>query len=70
MSTKLFLLLTLLVLHVLSGTPVKIVDHEDPYYTDECLEVSGELCAFCCLTDQQVCSQDWSTCDAVLDRQL
>ena len=54
----------------LALTPLKIVDHEDPYYTDICLKTTGELCEFCCLTDQVTCSQDAQTCEPVLDRGL
>lgn len=41
----------LLTVGVNAGTPVSITIPEDPYYFDICLQVTGELCEFCCLTD-------------------
>ena len=41
---------------VIANTPFILVDHTDPYYTDPCLESSGELCDFCCLTDAVSCT--------------
>ena len=48
---KAFSALAILLLSaVVALTPLSIVDHEDPYYWDICLEKTGELCEFCCLT--------------------
>ena len=41
--------LVVLIMGVFADTPIKLVVHDDPYYTDPCLESSGELCEFCCL---------------------
>ena len=40
---KLIMLAALMAL-AMAATPISIVVHEDPYYTDVCLETSGELC--------------------------
>lgn len=66
---KIFLL-AILAIHAAADTKTSLVDHQDPYYFDSCLETSGELCEFCCLTDMAICSQDIQTCTPVLDRDL
>ena len=42
---------------------VSIVDHSDPNYTDQCLEITGELCDYCCLIDFEWCSRDIYKCE-------
>ena len=51
-------------------TKVSLVDHDDPNYTDKCLEVTGELCDYCCLIDFEWCSRDIYNCRPVRDRNL
>ena len=51
-------------------TKVSLVDHEDPDYTDRCLEITGELCDYCCMVDFEWCSRDIYNCDPVIDRNL
>lgn len=43
---------------------------EDPSYTDSCLETSGKMCEFCCMTDVALCSQDPTICAPITDRNL
>ena len=51
-------------------TKISLVDHNDPNYTDRCLEITGELCDYCCLTDFEWCSRDIYACEPVRDRNL
>ena len=51
-------------------TKVSLVDHDDPDYTDKCLEITGELCDYCCLTDFEWCSRDIYNCQPIRDRNL
>ena len=47
-----------------------MVDRSDPNYTDRCLEVTGELCDYCCLDDFEWCSRDIYNCEPLSDRNL
>lgn len=49
---------------------MSLVDHEDPNYTDKCLEITGELCDYCCLVDFEWCSRDIYNCEPIRDRNL
>ena len=49
---------------------VSLVDHNDPNYTDRCLQVTGELCDYCCLEDFEWCSRDIYNCEPVTSRNL
>ena len=62
----------LAILLVQSGaiTKVKLVDHDDPDYTDRCLEITGELCDYCCLVDFEWCSRDIYNCEPIVERDL
>ena len=51
-------------------TKVSLVDHDDPNYTDKCLEITGELCDYCCLVDFEWCSRDIYNCEPIRDRNL
>ena len=51
-------------------TKVQLVDHSDPNYTDKCLEITGELCDYCCLIDFEWCSRDSYMCEPIRDRNL
>lgn len=53
---KLITCLAMMLMMVQADIPLSVVDHEDPNYWDVCLEVTGVLCEFCCLTDQAACS--------------
>ena len=55
---------------VLAITKVSLVDHSDPNYTDRCLEITGELCDYCCMVDFEWCSRDIYNCMPVRDRNL
>ena len=55
---------------VLAITKVSLVDHDDPNYTDRCLEITGELCDYCCMIDFEWCSRDIYNCEPVRDRNL
>ena len=46
------------------------MDHDDPNYTDRCLEITGELCDYCCLIDFEWCSRDIYNCEPIRDRSL
>ena len=66
-----FLWLNLALLQRVMGiTKVSLVDHDDPNYTDKCLEITGELCSYCCLIDFEWCSQDIYNCEPIRDRNL
>ena len=51
-------------------TKIALVDHNDPDYTDICLEITGEMCDYCCLIDFEWCSRDAYVCEPVRDRNL
>ena len=53
-----------------SVTKISMVNHTDPNYWDMCLEKTGELCDYCCLSDFEWCARDISICDPIYDRQL
>merc|ERR1712060_971343 len=65
-----FLLLSLLLTQVQAIVKVALVDHSDPDYTDRCLEITGELCDYCCLIDFEWCSRDIYNCQPTFDRDL
>ena len=46
------------------------MDHDDPNYMDRCLEITGELCDYCCLEDFEWCSRDSYMCEPVRERNL
>ena len=54
--------LSLLIQSTYAITKVSLVDHDDPNYTDRCLEITGELCDYCCMTDFEWCSRDIYNC--------
>ena len=37
---------------------------------DRCLEITGELCDYCCLVDFEWCSRDIYNCEPIRDRNL
>ena len=51
-------------------TKISTVNHTDPNYWDLCLEKTGELCDYCCLTDFEWCARDISICDPITDRDI
>ena len=51
-------------------TKVSLVDHSDPNYMDRCLEITGELCDYCCMTDFEWCSRDIYNCQPTFNRNL
>ena len=51
-------------------TKVTLVDHSDPNYTDICLQITGELCDYCCLDDFEWCSRDAYMCEPIRERNL
>ena len=57
-------------LYVQAATKIKIPDHEDPFYTDVCYEITREMCDFCCLVDFEFCARDIGICEPVTDRHL
>ena len=61
----LFSLLAILLVQSGAITKVKLVDHDDPDYTDRCLEITGELCDYCCLVDFEWCSRDIYNCEPI-----
>ena len=68
---KIVLTLAMLAIEVVYGiTKVSLVDHNDPNYTDRCLQITGELCDYCCLEDFEWCSRDIYNCEPVRDRNL
>ena len=71
LSIRLFLLIVAFYGEVASGiTKVSLVDRSDPNYTDRCLEVTGELCDYCCMDDFEWCSRDIYNCEPLSDRNL
>ena len=66
----LFVMMTVITDLVKAITKVSLVDHNDPNYTDKCLEVTGELCDYCCMIDFEWCSRDIYNCEPVRDRNL
>ena len=74
MKTKLTLYLTLLLAtalnSVLAITKVSLVEADNPDYTDRCLEITGELCDYCCLVDFEWCSRDIYNCQPTFERDL
>ena len=67
----LFCLLSLTLLGKVNGiTKVSLVDHDDPNYMDRCLEITGELCDYCCLVDFEWCSRDIYNCEPIRERNL
>ena len=63
--------LALTIMHLVGAiTKVSLVDHDDPNYTDKCLEVTGELCDYCCMIDFEWCSRDIYNCKPVSNRDL
>ena len=68
---KIILTLAILIIEVVYGiTKVSLVDHNDPNYTDRCLQITGELCDYCCLEDFEWCSRDIYNCEPIRDRNL
>ena len=59
---KLFIFASLLIWSSHAIVKVSLVDHSDPNYTDRCLEITGELCDYCCLVDFEWCSRDIYKC--------
>ena len=51
-------------------TKVSLVDHSDPNYMDRCLEITGELCDYCCMVDFEWCSRDIYNCQPTFNRNL
>ena len=73
MKTKILskaVLITLTLHNVLAITKVSLVDHNDPDYTDKCLEITGELCDYCCMVDFEWCSRDIYNCQPTFERDL
>ena len=64
------LLLSLLAPTSKAITKVSLVDHDDPNYFDRCLEITGELCDYCCLVDFEWCSRDIYNCEPTQQRDL
>ena len=56
--------------NVLAITKVSLVDRTDPDYTDRCLEITGELCDYCCMVDFEWCSRDIYNCQPTFERDL
>ena len=54
----------------LAVTKISMVNHTDSNYWDLCLEKTGELCDYCCLTDFEICARDISICDPIYDRNM
>ena len=57
-------------LYVQAATKIVIPDHEDPFYTDVCYEITREMCDYCCLVDFEFCARDIGICEPVTDRHL
>ena len=75
MKTKFRLLswvlyLAFVVQDVFAITKVSLVNHTDPFYMDRCLEITGELCDYCCLDDFEWCSRDIYNCQPTFLRNL
>ena len=51
-------------------TKISMVNHTDVNYWDLCLEKTGELCDYCCLTDFEICARDISICDPMYERNM
>ena len=64
------LLLAIAVQDVFAITKVTLVNHTDPFYMDRCLEITGELCDYCCLDDFEWCSRDIYNCQPTFNRNL
>ena len=56
------LALSMLIQSTYAITKVSLVDHDDPNYMDRCLEITGELCDYCCMVDFEWCSRDIYNC--------
>ena len=51
-------------------TKVSLVELDNPDYTDACLEITGELCDYCCMVDFEWCSRDIYNCQPTFERDL
>ena len=67
MQTTVFLLL---ISQIVAVTKISMVNRTDPMYWDQCLEKTGELCDYCCLSDFDWCARDISICDPIYDRNM
>ena len=64
------ILLAIIIQDAFAITKVALVDHSDPDYMDRCLEITGELCDYCCLVDFEWCSRDIYNCQPTFNRNL